>query len=556
MFSFARSVTAVASAFALVATGVVWLVAGPGAADEPPRRWVWEANLLENAGFEAGLQGWQTPASAPFTQVLVQPGLGGTGQALQITATNAGAQTRLDDDTRSLPTASAGVVYRATASVRPVQVAAGGSLVLTEWSKDWRAVQRVSAPFSASPGAWTWVPVSMRAKLDGSRLQVSVVSNALSRDQKWQADALSVRPGRWVEPVPAPSPTSSQAPSPSNAVGSPAPTESPTGSPTGSPSGSATTDSDGQATTDSGAYLPAVCGTWVLQQVSSVAELDRMRPQLDSALQTPSTRGLSIRAPWKSVDGDFSIFNRAREIAQSAGKPLSIRVMAGRHTPVRVYEAGAYSYLNARGERIPKPFSDSGEAGNPVFEREYRALVDSLAAWSRANGVRLLHLPWYGHLWAEIDNGSEIQASDGYSLDAWTTGHLRLLDIGIAASGRDLSVEFPMSGYWGGGGSAASKFFDRIVASTGDWSPRVFLQGNALGKYPFNPTGGRPIFIGGQMYDGGQYDWSSVYADALTRNTMYIEVYTSSFTNDADGSLAATVRSQAEVFDGLCAARR
>lgn len=299
--------------------------------------------------------------------------------------------------------------------------------------------------------------------------------------------------------------------------------------------------------------MPPVCGTWVLQQVSSVAELDRMRPQLEKALQTPGTQGLSIRAPWNSIDGDLAIFNRAREIAAAAGKPLSVRVMAGRHTPARIFDAGAYFYVNARGERIPKPFSDSGQAGNPVFEREYEQLVTDLAGWSRANGVRLLHLPWYGHLWAEIDNGTEIQASQGYSLDAWTAGHLRLLDIGIAASNSTLSVEFPMSGFWGSGGSAASKFFDRIVSSTGNWSPRVFLQGNALGKYPFSPTGGRPIYSGGQMYDGSQYDWSAVYADALTRNTMYIEVYTSSFTTDSNGSLATTIKSFASTFDGLCA---
>lgn len=554
MTPFVRSVTASAAAFATIASGVVWLVAAPSTAGETQRTWVWEENLLENPGFEAGAEGWASPASAPYTQALVKPGLGGTGQALAITATSGGVPTRLDDDPTSLPAASGGFAYRATVNVRPFRVAAGGSLVLTEWSKDGNVVQRVAEPFSAAPGSWTWVSVATRAKLDASRLQLSVVSNSLSRDQRWDVDSLSLRLGRWLEPEPDPSPTPSPSPTsvtPTEGPPSPSPSPTPTAtesSPAPPPTGGGETDPAGN-----GSLMPPVCGTWVLQQVSSVSELDRARPQLEKALQTPGVLGLSIRTPWKSVDGDFAIFNRAQEVAQATGKPLSIRVMAGRHTPTRVFDAGAYFYVNAKGERIPKPFSDSGQPGNPVFEREYQQMVTQLATWSRANSVRLLHLPWYGHLWAEIDNGTEIQASQGYSNDAWTVGHLRLLDIGIAASNNNLSVEFPMSGYWGGGGAAASRFFDRIVDSTGNWSPRVFLQGNALGMYPFSPTGGRAIYNGGQMYDGSQYDWSKVYADTQTRNTMYIEVYTSSFTTDTDGSLAATVKNYASTFDSLCA---
>jgi hypothetical protein len=298
--------------------------------------------------------------------------------------------------------------------------------------------------------------------------------------------------------------------------------------------------------------LPPVCGVWVLEQVSGPWELNNMRPQLEAALATPGVRGLSVRAGWDAIDGDLSIFDRAYEIAQSAGKELSIRVMAGRYTPARVFTLGAYSYVDSNGDRIPKPFSSSGVPGNPVFEQQYRDMVSSLAAWSSNHGVRLLHLPWYGHLWAEIDNGPEIQGAAGYSTYAWTVGHLTLLSIGLAASNANLAVEFPMSGHWGNGSSQASNFFDLIVNSVGQWSSQVFVQGNGLGVYNSDPSWGRPIHSGIQMYDGNQYDWQAAFAHAASVQTTYVEVYTSSFTGNADGTLATASAGFNANFNGSC----
>jgi hypothetical protein len=255
---------------------------------------------------------------------------------------------------------------------------------------------------------------------------------------------------------------------------------------------------------------------------------------------------------WDKVDGDMSIFNQAYEIAQAAGKALSIRVMAGRDTPARVFNLGAYSYVDSAGQRIPKPFSDSGVAGNPVFEQEYRAMVSSLAAWSRGHGVRLLHLPWYGHLWAEIDNGAEIQGAQGYSEAAWAAGHLALLGIGLAESGGDLAVEYPMSGHWGNAGSQAGAFRNLILATVGQWSPRVFLQGNGLGVYNNDPSSGSAIHSGIQMYNGNQYNWETTFAYAASVQTTYVEVYTSSFAGNGDGTLAAASGVFGASFNSSC----
>ncbi len=217
-----------------------------------------------------------------------------------------------------------------------------------------------------------------------------------------------------------------------------------------------------------------------------------------------------------------------------------MRFLAGRSTPARVFNEGAYSYT-AGGDKIPKPFSDSGVAGNPVFERNYKAIVTKLAAWSRTNGAKLLHLPWYGYQWAEIYNGNAVKGARGYSYDAWMKGHLKLVDIGVAASGSDLTVEFAMSGDWGGNSSASGDIADRIIDSTGDWSRRVLVQGNGMGRWN-NPATSRNLFHAKQMVDGGDYNWTSIYQTLRSNDEAYVEVYLSSFTGARKTMLASEAK--------------
>jgi hypothetical protein len=297
--------------------------------------------------------------------------------------------------------------------------------------------------------------------------------------------------------------------------------------------------------------LPAVCGTWALQQSLSTAQLRSQASLIAAALATPGVRGLSIRAPWSAVDTDLALLDEAYRQASAAGKPLSIRFMAGRWTPARVFSAGAHSYVNASGERIPKPFSNAGVAGNPVFEREYDRAVAGLAAWSRAHDVALLHLPWYGQKWAEIDNGEEIQAAPGYSFEAWLAGHKRLIDIGLAHAGADLSTEFAMSGHWGPNASAQRDLADHVVARTRAWTPLLFVQGNGLGVTQGSPTT-REVFRGMQMYGTGDYDWAGIYQRLDDLGATYVEVYTNSFTSANRAALAAQIRPYNAKFDASC----
>jgi hypothetical protein len=297
--------------------------------------------------------------------------------------------------------------------------------------------------------------------------------------------------------------------------------------------------------------LPPVCGTWALAPVNSARHLQHSAPTISTALRTPYVRGLSVRAPWHAVDADLSLFDAAYRQSRAAGKPISVRFMAGRHTPARVFAAGAHYYVDSAGDRVPVPFSRTGAPGNPVFEAAYDRAVARMAAWSRAHGARVLHLPWYGHKWAEIDNGREVTRARGYSYPAWLAGHKRLVDIGLRYAGTDLSIEFAMSGHWGSEPGGQRELADYVLSKTQPWTPKVFVQGNGLGRFTGSPTT-KELFRGMQMYDPGDYDWANIYRRLDGIGATYVEVYTDSFTGGRRATLATQVRNYAAKFDRFC----
>jgi hypothetical protein len=233
-----------------------------------------------------------------------------------------------------------------------------------------------------------------------------------------------------------------------------------------------------------------ICGTWVLQQVANREELDRIAPTtISPALKTPRIRGFCLRVPWKAIDEDFSLLAAGRDLARRHGVAFSVRFMAGRHTPARVFENGARFYLVPAGrragqdigEKVPVPFLSDGSP-NLVFEKEYERLVERLATWCREHEVHLLHLAWYGQDWAELNHGREVRALEGYSFDNWLQAHLRLLDIGLKYADHDLAVELPFSGY-GPLTEAASHFADHVVARLGPYNRRFYCQANGWGPH-------------------------------------------------------------------------
>lgn len=292
-----------------------------------------------------------------------------------------------------------------------------------------------------------------------------------------------------------------------------------------------------------------ICGTWVMQQVSTSAELARAEPGIKDALKVGGVRGLSLRVPWSAVDRNFALLTQAADIAASQGKQITVRIMAGVHTPARIFDAGAFSYQTAAGKRVPKPFSSAGVAGNPVFEREYEALVKRLARWSADHKARVMHLPWYGYQWAEIYNGPDVQSASGYRYAAWLGGHRRLLKIAKKYTSPKVAAEFALSGHWGDAKMGSTDISKAVVSRWGEWSDEVFVQGNGLGVYNNDPTN-QAIFTGRQMFGPASYDWIKTYDVLKSQGAVYVEVYTPSFTAAGAGELAR----QSKAFRAHCRA--
>jgi hypothetical protein len=299
----------------------------------------------------------------------------------------------------------------------------------------------------------------------------------------------------------------------------------------------------------------------VLQQVSSRQELDRLAPAtISRALSTPHIRGFCLRVPWKAIDRDFSLLKAGRDLAQRHGVDFSVRFMAGRHTPERVFDQGARFYLAAagrraggdEGEKVPAPFLSDGSP-NAVFEREYEQFVERLAEWCRANDVHLLHLAWYGQDWAELNHGKEVRALEGYSFDNWLRAHTRLLDIGLKYTDDELSVEFPFSGY-GPLTEAASRFADHVIARLGPDSRKFYCQANGWGprgdwgapsaetEAAFDKVWQKPICRGQQAIQPSNFPWSELFDKLYQNRAAYCEIYAPSFRGQNRDELGDEIR--------------
>ncbi len=295
----------------------------------------------------------------------------------------------------------------------------------------------------------------------------------------------------------------------------------------------------------------AVAGAWVLQQTGSLAELERMQGAIEAALELDGVVGFSQRAPWKSIDESLELLEAGKRLADRKGKAYSLRFMAGRHTPARVFEVGCPHYLN-KGEKVPAPFGADGST-NAVFEREYDAFVARLAQWCRANEVRLLHLAWYGQEWAELNHGKEVRALPGYSFENWLEAHKRLIDIGLKYADESLAVELPFSGY-GPLTEAAAIFADHVIARIGPGSPLFFCQANGWGpngewgapsaevEKAFDAVWAKPIRRGLQMIQPRDYDWPIVFSRLYESQADYCEVYTPSFGMERRSALFEEIR--------------
>ena len=294
-----------------------------------------------------------------------------------------------------------------------------------------------------------------------------------------------------------------------------------------------------------------VSGTWVLQQVSSLQELEQARSMLGVALATPALRGFSLRTPWKAIDADFALLDAGLALAKERKLAFAVRFMAGRHTPARVFEAGSPYYWRAE-EKVPVPFLPDGSP-NSIFEMEYKKFVERLAMWCRSHSVPLLHLAWYGQDWAELNHGQEVRAAKGYKYENWLRAHMRIIDIALGTADRRLATELPFSGH-GPLTDAAMRFTDYVVSEIGGWNPVFFCQANGWGprgewgapdedtEVAFDRVWAKPICRGLQMIQPQDYDWAGVFKRLYDTKATYCEVYAQSFTREHQRQLAEEIR--------------
>ena len=296
----------------------------------------------------------------------------------------------------------------------------------------------------------------------------------------------------------------------------------------------------------------AVSGTWALQQVSSKTELNRLRSQIDAALATPHLRGFCLRVPWQAIDHDFALLEAGLTMARKHRVAFSVRFMAGRHTPARVFDLPSSPFYLRRGEKVPTPFKADGSP-NTAFETEFEKLVRALATWCRTNDVRLLHLAWYGQDWAELNHGREVRAQPGYSYPNWLKAHERLLDIGLKYAGPDLAIEFPLSGY-GPLPQAAVDLADYVIAKVGPANALFFCQANGWGpngdwgapnretESAFDRVWSKAICRGQQAIQPSDFDWTSMFQKLYENRSTYCEVYVPSFSKAHKQLLATEIQ--------------
>lgn len=328
------------------------------------------------------------------------------------------------------------------------------------------------------------------------------------------------------------------------------------------------------ATTTEMATTNSLYGTWVLQQVGSASELNNYKSQITQALDVKGTTGLSVRFPWNAADlsgSDTSnaLLDGARKMVDDyntahpgANKQLSIRFMAGKHAPTRIFDAGAKYYLKDN-QKVGIPWGSTSTTTytpNTVWLTEYDKYVGKLAAWSKSHNVHLLHLSWWAQEWAELNYGAEVRAVAGFSYNNWLAGHKEIIDVGAKYADDSLTVEAPLSGYGPLSNGPSAALADYIISKVGQNSSKFYVQANGWNETQewgapdmttenqFRQIWDKPIKRGLQMIQPQDYDWTKVYSRPVAVGATYAEVYLPSF----NLARAAQLKTEIGNFCTLC----
>jgi hypothetical protein len=296
------------------------------------------------------------------------------------------------------------------------------------------------------------------------------------------------------------------------------------------------------------ASIPAtITGTWAMLQVSTTKALTFFTPSVNAALAIPGVTGLSLRAPWTSITSNLDIFSQGVQIAQADHSKLAIRFIAGVDTPA----ADLGNSTTISGQAIPLPWgagsTPTSFVPNTVFENAYRSTVQQLASFAVANGIHLLHLPWYSGTTAEIYDGPQITSAPGYSLQNFITGYEQLAAIAMSVTGPNLTVELPFSGV---GTRAVVMPLENYIATTyGSDNAAFMAQWNNLSDtMPAADPPADGVNVSRQMQGQGNFNWTNVYQTLDSQHTQTVEVYLQSFASTLPN--AALLRKEVAAFAG------
>ena len=304
----------------------------------------------------------------------------------------------------------------------------------------------------------------------------------------------------------------------------------------------------------------AVCGTWVLQQVTSREELDRLLPTtLVPALETPAIRGFSMRVPWRAIDGDFALLDAGLAVARR--RPGLLGPVHGRASYPRPRLRGRLPVVPAPRRAGPRAVPAHG-APNAGLRGRVRAVRRPPGGLVPAHGVRLLHLAWYGQDWAELNHGKEVRARPGYSYANWLRAHVpaagHRAEVRRRGPGRRAAVLRLRPADRGGGGPGRPR---RRADRPGQ--PDLLLPGQRLGagrRLGVRPMPGRRPRSTGS--GGGRSAAASRPSSRATTTgrpciglsenaATYCEVYAPSFLKGRKDRLAAEI----ETFADRCKER-
>jgi hypothetical protein len=304
-----------------------------------------------------------------------------------------------------------------------------------------------------------------------------------------------------------------------------------------------------QGTVAQASIPPAVCGTWAMLQVSKVSAVTYFTPSIDAALAIPGVKGLSLRASWSNITANLSIYDAGLQVARAAHSSLAIRFLSGIDTPAQFLG----NSTTMAGKPIPLPWgagtTPTSFVPNTTFETAYRATVNQLATYAKANGIHVLHLPWYSGPTAEIYDGPEVQAAPGYSIQNFLTGYERLAAIGMSVADSTLTVEYPLGGV--GTGPFVTPLETYMSTHYGSNNPELMMQFNDLGGVlPGQQHPAIGVNLSRQMQGQGDYNWTNVYAQLVTQHSQTVEIYLNSFAPTL--AHAALLRQQAASFASTC----